>query len=288
MNAPETAKLSPASDDSKWTAEKIRSLINEDDGLIDPRIYSDPELYELELERVFGRSWLLLGHETHIAKPGDFITQYMGEDPVIVCRQKDKSIKVFLNQCRHRGMRICRADAGSAKSFTCTYHGWAYDTGGKLVNIPYEQEFCPKMDKADWGPLQARVATYKGLIFANWDHDAPPLEDYLGEARTYMDHMLDRSNAGTEVIPGFQKWVISCNWKFAAEQFCSDMYHAGTTAHLSGILAGVPEGMDPSAPVAIDFQTAVSNSAFNEPVTVEAPADAMMIPLEAMMSESAQ
>jgi len=246
MNAPDVVTLASLNAGEKWTAEKIRALVNDDEGLLDPRIYSDPGLYELELERVFARSWLLLGHETHIPKAGDYLTQYMGEDPVIVVRQKDKSIKVFLNQCRHRGMRICRSDAGNAKSFTCSYHGWAYDTAGKLVNVPYEEEFCSKMDKGDWGPLQARVATYKGLIFANWDADAPPLEDYLGEARSYMDHMLDRSDAGTEVIPGFQKWVIPCNWKFAAEQFASDMYHAGTTSHLSGILSGLPEGTDPT------------------------------------------
>src|SRR3546814_4862450 len=69
----------------------------------------------IELERVFGRSWLLLGHETQIKKPGDYTTNYMGEDHVLVVREKDGSIAVFLNQCRHRGMRICRSDAGNAK-----------------------------------------------------------------------------------------------------------------------------------------------------------------------------
>jgi phenylpropionate dioxygenase-like ring-hydroxylating dioxygenase large terminal subunit len=88
------------------------------------------------------------------------------------------------------------------------------------------------------------VETYKGLIFANWDADAPDLDTYLGEAKFYMDHMLDRTEAGTVAISGVQKWVIPCNWKFAAEQFCSDMYHAGTTSHLSGILAGLPEGVE--------------------------------------------
>jgi biphenyl 2,3-dioxygenase alpha subunit len=234
-----------------WSGEQIRKLVDQEVGLVDPRVYSDQDLYEIELERVFARSWLLLGHEGHIPKAGDYITTYMGEDPVIVVRQKDGSIKVFLNQCRHRGMRIERSDFGNAKSFTCTYHGWAYDTAGNLVNVPFEKEaFCDKkegdcgFDKADWGPLQARVDTYKGLIFANWDEEAPDLLTYLSDATPYMDVMLDRTEAGTEVISGMQKTVIPCNWKFAAEQFCSDMYHAGTMSHLAGVVSSLPPDMD--------------------------------------------
>ncbi|NVD37097.1 SRPBCC family protein [Marinobacter lutaoensis] len=234
-----------------WSDEQIRKLVDQEVGLVDPRVYSDQDLYEIELERVFARSWLLLGHEGHIPKAGDYITTYMGEDPVIVVRQKDGSIKVFLNQCRHRGMRIERSDFGNAKSFTCTYHGWAYDTAGNLVNVPFEKEaFCDKkegdcgFDKADWGPLQARVDTYKGLIFANWDEEAPDLLTYLSDATPYMDVMLDRTEAGTEVISGMQKTVIPCNWKFAAEQFCSDMYHAGTMSHLAGVVSSLPPDMD--------------------------------------------
>lgn len=234
----------PEGQGSKWSNDEINALFSDEKGRIDPRIYTDEDLYQLELERVFGRSWLLMGHETQIPKPGDFMTNYMGEDPVIVVRQKNGDIRVFLNQCRHRGMRICRADSGNAKSFTCSYHGWAYDTAGNLVNVPFEAEAFPCMKKDEWGPLQARVETYKGLIFANWDADAPDLDTYLGEAKFYMDHMFDRTEAGTVAIPGVQKWVIPCNWKFAAEQFCSDMYHAGTTSHLSGILAGLPDGVD--------------------------------------------
>lgn len=92
--------------------------------------------------------------------------------------------------------------------------------------------------------MQARVSTYRGLIFANWDEEAPNLEEYLSDAGPYIDTMFNRSEGGTEAIGGIQKWVIPCNWKFAAEQFCSDMYHAGTMSHLSGVIAGLPEGVE--------------------------------------------
>jgi biphenyl 2,3-dioxygenase subunit alpha len=251
MSSTNTVAESPIRWTRNWTPDAIRALVDQDNGKLDARIYADEDLYKLELERIFARSWLMLGHESHIPKTGDYLTTYMGEDPVIMVRQKDRSIKVFLNQCRHRGMRIVRSDCGNAKAFTCTYHGWAYDIAGNLVNVPFEEEaFCDKQagdcgfDKADWGPLQARVDTYKGLIFANWDPEAPDLRAYLSDAMPYMDLMLDRTEAGTEAIGGIQKWVIPCNWKFAAEQFCSDMYHAGTMSHLSGVLAGLPPELD--------------------------------------------
>lgn len=236
---------SPPNAAEQWSTDAIKALVDLEGGTIDPRMFQDQALYDLEMERVFGRSWLLLGHESHIPKAGDYLATYMGDDPVVMVRQKDGSVRAFLNQCRHRGMRICRADAGNARAFTCSYHGWAYDIAGKLVNVPYEKEAYGQIDKGKLGAKQVtQVVSYKGFVFGNWDPEAPPLEAYLGEAAYYMDIMLDRCHGGSQALGGIQKWVIPSNWKFAAEQFCSDMYHVPST-HLSGFIGLAPEGVRP-------------------------------------------
>jgi phenylpropionate dioxygenase-like ring-hydroxylating dioxygenase large terminal subunit len=227
--------------------EQLAGLFDEATGVVSAAIYADPAIYQLELERVFSRSWLVVAHESHLPKPGDYLASYIAEDPVIVVRQKDQSIRVLLNQCRHRGMKICRTDGGNAKAFTCSYHGWAYNIAGDLVNVPMEEQVYPGLDKSKWGARRARVATYKGLVFATWNEDAPALIDYLGSSTRYLDAILDRSEGGAEAIGGIIKWVIPCNWKFAAEQFCSDMYHGGTS-HVSPNIAAMGGGAPGSGP----------------------------------------
>jgi 3-phenylpropionate/trans-cinnamate dioxygenase subunit alpha len=212
-------------------------LFDATSGSLNPAIYTDPAIYERELEQVFGRSWLFLAHDSQLTKTGSFLQTYMGQDPILVVRQRDGSVKAFLNQCRHRGMRICRSDEGTSRTFTCSYHGWAYDLAGNLVNVPYEERaYRNEIDKSQWGARKVRIANYKGFWFGTWSEDVPEFEEYLGDMAYYFDAIFDRWDNGVEFIGGTTKWVIDTNWKFASEQFASDMYHV-PISHQSAMMA---------------------------------------------------
>jgi nitrite reductase/ring-hydroxylating ferredoxin subunit len=211
-------------------------------GLVSRRIFSDPDIYRAEQERIFGRCWLFVAHETQIAQPGDYITCKMGETPVIVVRDSNDAVRVLINSCRHRGNPVTRADAGRARTFTCPYHGWCYDLQGKrvetgsLVGLPGLKSYYDETLELDaWGLVSvAQVATYRGLIFATFDPQAPPLVEYLAEFRWFLDLFFDRADYAA--VPGVVRWRMKCNWKFAADNAIGDNSHA-QIAHRSAFFA---------------------------------------------------
>ncbi len=218
---------------------QIKGLVNAKQGLVDRRIFADPELYKMELEQIFGRCWLFIGHETMVPKPNDFAAAYMGEDPILLTRDGKGKLHAFLNMCRHRGNRICRADYGNAPSFMCTYHGWTFATDGKLVGVPgYKEAYFEELDRSQWGLVEARLDTYKELVFANWDNSAPSLIDYMGDVTFFLDLLLDRRSGGTEILPGVYRWAMDSNWKMGADNFGGDGYHV-TITHGSMAMAGI-------------------------------------------------
>ena len=215
-------------------------------GQISREIFVNEEIYQQELERLFARVWLFVGHESQIPNPGDYFVSGMGEELVILCRDRAGKVHVFLNSCRHRGMKVCRYDEGNTPVFTCPYHGWSYGTDGKLVGVPYFREaYHEKLDKSQWGLVEVpQICCYKGTVWACWDSEAPSFFEYLGDFVRYLDLTLDGwdgSEGGTEILGGIQKWRIPCNWKFPAENFSGDSYH--NISHRSVDLVGIgPSG----------------------------------------------
>ena len=221
----------------------MTGLVEPEQGRISRRIFIEPAIYEQELEQIFARCWLFLCHDSQIPEPGDFFSTYMGEDPVLVVRDSAGKINAFLNVCRHRGNRLCRADAGNAATFTCAYHGWTYSNDGQLESVPYFRDaYYSELKQEQWGLIPvAQLDSYKGLLFASFDPDAPPLLDYLGEMTWYLDTFFDRREGGIEVLGGMHKWVVPCNWKLPAENFGGDAYHV-PWSHLAAIHTGFSVG----------------------------------------------
>src|SRR5258708_15364788 len=217
-------------------------LVDLHSGQISREIFVNEAIYAEEQERIFARAWLFIGHESQIPNPGDYAAARMGEEAVILCRDRAGEVHVFLNSCRHRGMKVCRYDEGNTAVFTCPYHGWSYGTDGRLVGVPFFREaYRPALDRSQWGLVEAaQLARYKGTVWATWDPAAPSFFDYLGDFRRYLDLSLDGwdgSEGGSEVLGGVQKWLIPCNWKFPAENFSGDSYH--NISHRSVDLVGI-------------------------------------------------
>ena len=211
--------------------ELVDSCVNAEEGLINRKIFTDNAIYRSELDKVFTKNWLFLGHESQLKNNGDFFTQYMGEDPVIITRDRDGEINGFLNSCLHRGMKVCRLDSGNARSFTCIYHGWTYDPKGDLVAVPYQDKVYPdSFDRKEWGLVKIpRLESYRGFIFGCWDESCVSLNDFLGDLRFYLDIFIDRALGELEIVPGRQRYECAANWKIPADNFAGDDYHVPWT-----------------------------------------------------------
>jgi phenylpropionate dioxygenase-like ring-hydroxylating dioxygenase large terminal subunit len=215
-------------------------LVDIKGGSVSREIFVDGDIYRQELEQVFTRAWLFVGHEGQVPKPGDFFTSRMGEESVILCRDKLNKIHVFLNSCRHRGMKVCRYEQGNTSMFTCPYHSWTYTTDGKLQGVPLYRTLYEGLNREEWSLVEVgKLTNYKGTIWASWDKTAPDFLTYLGDAKAHLDQALDCRDGregGSEVI-GVHKWVFPANWKFAAENFLGDTYH--NPSHRSVDLIGI-------------------------------------------------
>ena len=192
-------------------------------------IYTEDEIFEEEMARIFEHSWLYLCHESQVAEHGEYYATHIGRQPVFVIRRKDGGIGGFLNACAHRGAILTRRRRGRARTLACRFHGWCFDTEGRCTHIKNEKVGFPDggaRERYGLTPLP-RIANYKGFVFGALHGDAGELEDHLGQAAPFIDLMAEQSPDGMEVVAGHQTYLIRGNWKLQAENGV-DGYHVGT------------------------------------------------------------
>lgn len=190
--------------------------------------YVSDDIYKAEISRIFEKSWLFVAHESELTEPGEYKTAYLGNQPVLVVRNRDGGISVLINRCVHRGAALCRDTKGKVRAFVCPYHGWSYDTKGKLIGIT-DRDIAGGYDSDFEAPeglhIVSNVDIYRGFIFANLDPNCGPLLDHLGRAREIIDTKLNMSPVG-QIRLASKPYVVRYkgNWKFQAENIV-DQYH---------------------------------------------------------------
>ncbi|HEX7052372.1 MAG TPA: Rieske 2Fe-2S domain-containing protein [Burkholderiales bacterium] len=220
--------------------EQLAMLVQPD--RVHRSLYADPAIFELEMERLFGRAWLVLGHESQVRAPGDYFTTRMGREPVIVARHDDGSVRVLINRCAHRGAMVCAEGRGSAERFVCPYHGWSYDRAGALKAVPFASGYPAQAP----GPLGLkpvpRVRSYRGFLFASLAPEGESLEEFLGPARASFDDFVDRAPGGElEVAGGVFKHVYHGNWKLMLENHLDGAHPAWVHASSVAVARDAPE-----------------------------------------------
>ena len=203
------------------SAHDIADLVKED--RVHTSLYTDPEIFEAEIDRIFHSTWVWVAHDSQIPNKNDWITTHVGRQPVIVNRDKAGKVRVMLNRCRHRGATICEAKKGNAPGFVCPYHAWTYGVDGSLKGLPLSKGY-KDFDKSEYGLIQLRVESYNGLIFATFNEDAPPLEEFLGRAKPWIDLFMKQGGGFPVKVLGEHKFNFPGNWKIQLEN-TTDAYH---------------------------------------------------------------
>ena len=208
--------------------DSLRALVGPD--RVHRRVYADPDVFALEMDRIFGRAWLYVAHESQLRAPGDFVRTTLGRYDVIVTRHSDGAIHVLQNRCAHRGARVCVAHAGQAKSFVCPYHGWTFGGDGALEAVPHRESYPAdvRLDDPQRRLRRApRVEMYRGFVFASLGADGPSLRRHLGPMTAAIDNLVDRAPDGEIAIAdsSFQL-AYRGNWKLHMEN-ANDVFHPG-------------------------------------------------------------
>jgi len=243
-------------------AGALKRLVKDD--RVHRDVYTDAEVFQLEMERLWSRTWIYVGHASQIPHPGDFLTLDVAGQPVIVVRHGDDSVRVLLNRCAHKGTKVVYAPAGNAgKTFRCPYHAWTYRTDGSLLQVPLKEGYAA--DVQHNGLTKISSETYRGFIFARLAKDGIGFRAYFGDSLSSIDNLADRSPEGElEIAGGCLRYLHNCNWKMFVENLNDTMHpmiaHASSAGTAKRLWADKPAGMpkpmaiEQIAPFASDYK----------------------------------
>ncbi|PTX00683.1 aromatic ring-hydroxylating oxygenase subunit alpha [Pararhodobacter aggregans] len=202
------------------------------DSLIEParvhsRLYTDREIFEEEMRRIWHRTWVYIGHESEVPNANDYVTKSIGPTPVLMVRDRQGEIRLLLNKCPHRGNQLCAYKQGNRATFTCPYHSWTFANTGELMGYALPDGY-EGVSKAGVGLGKvARIGIYRGFVFGSMAAEGPTLMEHLGGAKAALDQLCDNSPTGElELTAGFLQHRTRANWKFMLENE-TDGYHPG-------------------------------------------------------------
>jgi phenylpropionate dioxygenase-like ring-hydroxylating dioxygenase large terminal subunit len=208
------------------TSDDIKSLVRPDH--VHRRAYADPAVFALEQERIFGKLWIYVAHESQLKKPGDFVRTRLASYEVLVTRHSDDNIYVLQNRCPHRGARICMVDRGSSKIFSCPYHAWSFRPDGSLASVPHRKSYPENFsfdDPSNHMQRVGKVALYHGFVFATLNENPEPLLEHLGPMTEVIDNLVDRAPDGeVEIAESSFTLEYRGNWKLHLEN-AADIFH---------------------------------------------------------------
>lgn len=189
-------------------------------------LYTDPAVYAAELQSIWYREWVFVGHESEVPEPGDYVLKSIGPQPVIMTRDKQGRIHLLLNRCAHRANTVCDDERGNSSAFRCPYHGWTYGNDGRLLGFPFNRGYPPEVDKADMGLGRVpRIDSHHGFVFGSFAPEGPSLMEHLGAAAEAFDRLAALSPTGElEISAGWVKHQVKANWKMLLENE-TDGYH---------------------------------------------------------------
>jgi phenylpropionate dioxygenase-like ring-hydroxylating dioxygenase large terminal subunit len=189
-------------------------------------LYTDPAVFAAELERIWYRTWVFVGHESEVPEPGDYVRTAIGPQDVVMTRDRQGELHLLMNRCSHRANLVCDAQRGNANAFRCPYHGWTFSNDGRLLGYPFNSGYGGTERKAQLGLGRVpRLESYRGFVFGSMAADGPSLREHLGAAAEAIDRLCALSPEGeVKLTAGWVRHRVQANWKMLLENE-TDGYH---------------------------------------------------------------